>query len=263
MAFAALGDASARGSSRHDQSGEPCANAAKASRPTRWSLTWSRPTSTRVPPHTGRGGWTWYTGSAGWMYRLIVESLARRDARGRPSCASRRACRPIGLFRSITVTARPRTTSPSGRRSRAPGKGSLPTSVTVDGVAQTDRLGAPLVDDRPAGTRSWSRRTRPGQVSGTCLAYVRQRTDPALAHSPSLGTHVFLIFERGFMNIDNRWVAAASPLLWAPRPARRSHRSTRRRFHRTARDVDHATQLKSWENEGGNAAPSPVVAARM
>ncbi len=26
-------------------------------------------------PHTGRGGWTWYTGSAGWMYRLITESL--------------------------------------------------------------------------------------------------------------------------------------------------------------------------------------------
>jgi cyclic beta-1,2-glucan synthetase len=30
-----------------------------------------------VPPHIGRGGWTWYTGSAGWMYRLIVESLLR------------------------------------------------------------------------------------------------------------------------------------------------------------------------------------------
>jgi cellobiose phosphorylase len=28
-----------------------------------------------VAPHTGRGGWTWYTGSAGWMYQLIVESL--------------------------------------------------------------------------------------------------------------------------------------------------------------------------------------------
>jgi cellobiose phosphorylase len=28
-----------------------------------------------VDPNTGRGGWTWYTGSAGWMYRLIVESL--------------------------------------------------------------------------------------------------------------------------------------------------------------------------------------------
>ena len=28
-----------------------------------------------VAPHIGRGGWTWYTGSAGWMYRLITESL--------------------------------------------------------------------------------------------------------------------------------------------------------------------------------------------
>jgi cellobiose phosphorylase len=28
-----------------------------------------------VSPHTGRGGWSWYTGSAGWMYRLITESL--------------------------------------------------------------------------------------------------------------------------------------------------------------------------------------------
>jgi cellobiose phosphorylase len=28
-----------------------------------------------VAPHTGRGGWTWYTGSASWMYRLITESL--------------------------------------------------------------------------------------------------------------------------------------------------------------------------------------------
>ncbi len=28
-----------------------------------------------LTPHTGRGGWTWYTGSAGWMYRLVTESL--------------------------------------------------------------------------------------------------------------------------------------------------------------------------------------------
>jgi cyclic beta-1,2-glucan synthetase len=26
-------------------------------------------------PHAGRGGWTWYTGSAGWLYRLIIESF--------------------------------------------------------------------------------------------------------------------------------------------------------------------------------------------
>jgi cyclic beta-1,2-glucan synthetase len=28
-----------------------------------------------VPPHTGRGGWSWYTGSAGWAFRVAVESL--------------------------------------------------------------------------------------------------------------------------------------------------------------------------------------------
>ena len=34
-------------------------------------------------PHAGRGGWTWYTGSAGWMYRLIVESLLGVQRSGR------------------------------------------------------------------------------------------------------------------------------------------------------------------------------------
>ncbi|MDP3539492.1 MAG: glucoamylase family protein [Azonexus sp.] len=28
-----------------------------------------------LTPHIGRGGWSWYTGSAGWMYRLMMESL--------------------------------------------------------------------------------------------------------------------------------------------------------------------------------------------
>jgi cyclic beta-1,2-glucan synthetase len=28
-----------------------------------------------VAPHVGRGGWTWYTGSAGWMYRVVLESI--------------------------------------------------------------------------------------------------------------------------------------------------------------------------------------------
>jgi cyclic beta-1,2-glucan synthetase len=28
-----------------------------------------------VPPHTGRGGWTWYTGSSAWMYRLGIEAI--------------------------------------------------------------------------------------------------------------------------------------------------------------------------------------------
>lgn len=33
-------------------------------------------------PHVGRGGWTWYTGSAGWMYRAGLESLLGFRVRG-------------------------------------------------------------------------------------------------------------------------------------------------------------------------------------
>jgi cyclic beta-1,2-glucan synthetase len=35
-----------------------------------------------VAPHVGRGGWTWYTGSAGWMYRLLVETLLGIELEG-------------------------------------------------------------------------------------------------------------------------------------------------------------------------------------
>lgn len=35
-----------------------------------------------VPPHTGRGGWTWYTGSAGWMYRVGFEYILGFKKRG-------------------------------------------------------------------------------------------------------------------------------------------------------------------------------------
>ncbi len=33
-------------------------------------------------PHVGRGGWTWYTGSASWMYRSAIESILGFDLRG-------------------------------------------------------------------------------------------------------------------------------------------------------------------------------------
>jgi cyclic beta-1,2-glucan synthetase len=34
------------------------------------------------PPHVGRGGWTWYTGSAGWMYRAGIEWILGFRIRG-------------------------------------------------------------------------------------------------------------------------------------------------------------------------------------
>ncbi len=34
------------------------------------------------PPNVGRGGWTWYTGAAGWLYRLGLESILGFQKRG-------------------------------------------------------------------------------------------------------------------------------------------------------------------------------------
>lgn len=42
------------------------------------------------PAHVGRGGWTWYTGSAGWMTQFIVESLL-----GLQRCGKRLCMRPL------------------------------------------------------------------------------------------------------------------------------------------------------------------------
>jgi cyclic beta-1,2-glucan synthetase len=34
------------------------------------------------PPHVARGGWTWYSGSAGWLYRVGLESILGFQLRG-------------------------------------------------------------------------------------------------------------------------------------------------------------------------------------
>lgn len=36
-----------------------------------------------VAPHIGRGGWTWYTGSASWMYRSAIESILGFELSGK------------------------------------------------------------------------------------------------------------------------------------------------------------------------------------
>jgi cyclic beta-1,2-glucan synthetase len=96
-----------------------------------------------LSPHTGRGGWTWYTGSAGWMYRLVVESLL--GLRLEVDTLRFTPCLPAEWttfklhyrYREtvyhITVQ---QTCDEDGE-----------TSVTVDGVEQRDKL-IHLVDDR-------------------------------------------------------------------------------------------------------------------
>ena len=33
------------------------------------------------PDHKGRGGWTWYTGSAAWMYKVIEDNFIQGEAK--------------------------------------------------------------------------------------------------------------------------------------------------------------------------------------
>jgi len=96
-----------------------------------------------VAPHTGRGGWTWYTGSAGWMYRLILESLlGLRLAVDKLHFAP---CLPIG-WQAYQVHYRYRETlyHITVRQTPAADAG---MKVSVDGVAQPDPA-IRLVDDR-------------------------------------------------------------------------------------------------------------------
>ncbi len=48
----------------------------------------------------GRGGWTWYTGSAGWLYRAAVEGILGIERRGKRVQFTPRTAQPLGrLFR--------------------------------------------------------------------------------------------------------------------------------------------------------------------
>jgi cellobiose phosphorylase len=96
-----------------------------------------------LSPHNGRGGWTWYTGSAGWMYRLIVESLL--GLRLEVDKLRFAPCLPAD-WKAFKVYYRYReTVYEIDVLQQFAGKGD--TSVTVDGVPQPDRA-ISLVDDR-------------------------------------------------------------------------------------------------------------------
>jgi cellobiose phosphorylase len=41
-----------------------------------------------VEPHRGQGGWTWYSGSSAWLYRIILESILGFDLQGEKLCLS-------------------------------------------------------------------------------------------------------------------------------------------------------------------------------
>jgi cyclic beta-1,2-glucan synthetase len=95
-----------------------------------------------LSPHIGRGGWTWYTGSAGWMYRLILESLL--GLRLEVDKLRFAPCLPA-YWQGFKLHYRYRETvyhiTVTQPRDAESAKG-----VTVDGVQQDDTA-IPLVDD--------------------------------------------------------------------------------------------------------------------
>src|SRR5204863_699396 len=89
------------------------------------------------PQHAGRGGWTWYTGSAGWMYRLITESLL-----GLRLEVDRLRIEPLfpAEWESFDIHYRYRETFHHIHARKLGGGGGAPIAVRVvsDGVAQPD-----------------------------------------------------------------------------------------------------------------------------
>jgi len=96
-----------------------------------------------VAPHTGRGGWTWYTGAAGWMYRLTVETLLGLNLE--VDHLRMAPCMPAA-WDSYKIHYRYRDTRYHITITRAAEPGQT-TRVTVDGATCPDAR-IPLVDDR-------------------------------------------------------------------------------------------------------------------
>ena len=95
------------------------------------------------PQHAGRGGWTWYTGSAGWMYRLIIESLL-----GIALEVERMRFAPLlpAAWPGFDVHYRYRTTVYHIHVANLGGGGRAVRKVVLDGGVQAD-ASIPLVDD--------------------------------------------------------------------------------------------------------------------
>jgi cellobiose phosphorylase len=96
-----------------------------------------------VAPHVGRGGWTWYTGSAGWMYRVGIEAILgltlERGALRVDPCIPRAWPGYKMTFRSRNAEYRIAVENPDGVNRGV-------RSVDVDGRTMPGGL-IPIIDD--------------------------------------------------------------------------------------------------------------------
>jgi cyclic beta-1,2-glucan synthetase len=96
------------------------------------------------PPHVGRGGWTWYTGSSGWLYRLGLETLLGFRLRGARLVVD--PCIPRA-WPGFEIDFRHRSAHYAITVENPRGVSRGVSSVEVDGVALDGDPGIALVDD--------------------------------------------------------------------------------------------------------------------
>jgi cyclic beta-1,2-glucan synthetase len=97
-------------------------------------------------PHTGRGGWTWYTGSAAWLYRAAVEVILGFQLR-----AGRFTLQPCipGDWKDFTIIFRHRSAS---------------YRITVENPRQIERGTVSLILDGRTQPQQWIELVDDGQT---------------------------------------------------------------------------------------------------
>ena len=135
-----------------------------------------------VPPHVGRGGWTWYTGSAGWMYRVGIEAILgitlRDGALHLDPCIPREWPGFEAVFRRNNASIRIVVENPD-RVARGV------VHLELDGADHTGR-DVPLVDDGATHTVKvvlGSRGADAGAIS-FCARRTAARTTSRRSHRP-------------------------------------------------------------------------------
>jgi cellobiose phosphorylase len=95
------------------------------------------------PPHVGRGGWSWHTGSAAWFYRVVLETLLGFERRG---ASLRMRPRIPASWPGFEVTYRHGNTTYQIRVVRAQSPSAEPPLNRLDGTPWLE-ADFPLVDD--------------------------------------------------------------------------------------------------------------------
>ena len=93
------------------------------------------------PKNKGRGGWTWYTGSAGWMYQLIIESFIGLERKG--NILSFTPCIPP-QWTSLKINYRYMNTMYEIELKKL--QSNEPATLTIDGKLTTGKI-ISLADD--------------------------------------------------------------------------------------------------------------------